>query len=242
MQPFTIAILGNVKETYEPHYVMSKVFRDMQQHILFEFEWVPTETLIHDAPQKLSPFQGIVAGSGPYRSKEGVINGIRYARENNIPFLGTCSGFGYAVLEFGQSVFQLETVRHLNEGVPLAPNETFLQSLNYCSMDNHFTHFKTRPGTLTSLVYGHEEQVSEITHCSYGVHLDMIPIFAKEGLVVSAQDEEGEPKIMEYDRNDYFVIVLFLPQLQSTPDHPHPLISAFVKAAGRTHVNKKVWQ
>jgi CTP synthase (UTP-ammonia lyase) len=231
MQPFTIGILGDLNETYEPYYVMTKVFRDMQQHIPFQFQWVPTESLIHDAPEALSRFQGIVAGSGPYRSKEGVINGIRYARDHNIPFLGSCSGFGYAVLEFGQAIFQLETVRHLNEDVPLAPNETFLQPLNFCSMENHITRFKARPGTITSLVYGHNEQISELTHCSYGVHRDMIPVFAREGLVVAAEDEDGEPKIMEYNRNDYFVIVLFLPQLQSTPNHPHPLIAAFVEAA-----------
>jgi CTP synthase (UTP-ammonia lyase) len=232
MQSFNIGILGDVNETYEPHYVMTRVFRDMQQHILFQFQWIPTESLIHDAPQTLHPFQGIVAGSGPYRSKEGVINGIRYARQNNIPFLGSCSGFGYALLEFGQSVFDLETVRHLNEGIPLAPNETFLQPLNFCSMENHSICFKTCPGTFTSLVYGDGEPICEVTHCSYGVHRDMIPVFASAGLVVSAQDEEGEPKIMEYNRNDYFVIVLFLPQLQSTPEHPHPLIAGFLKAAG----------
>ena len=242
MQPFTIGILGDFKETYEPHFAMTKVLRDMQQHIPFQYQWIPTESLIQDAPERLNPFQGIVAGSGPYRSKEGVINGIRYARENNIPFLGSCSGFGYAVLEFGQSIFQLETVRHVSEGIPLAPNEAFLQTLNYCSMENHFTHFKACPGTLTSHVYGHGESISELTHCSYGVHHHMIPIFAREGLIVSAQDEEEEPKIMEYNRNDYFIIVLFLPQLQSPPDHPHPLIAAFVKAAGHNSVNKKVWQ
>ena len=237
MQPFTIGILGDFKETDEPHYVMNKVFRDMQQHIPFQFQWVPTESLIHNAPETLSPFQGIVAGSGPYQSKEGAINGIRYARENNIPFLGSCSGFGYAVLEFGQAIFQLETVRHLNEGIPLAPRETFLQPLNFCSMENHCIQFKACPGTLTSLVYGDGQPISEVTHCSYGVHRDMTPAFAKAGFVVSAQDEEGEPKIMEYNRNDYFVIVLFLPQLQSTPEHPHPLIAAFVKAAGNVPIN-----
>jgi CTP synthase (UTP-ammonia lyase) len=249
MEPYKIGILGDVRETYEPHFVMNKVFREMQQQTSFEFQWIPTATLVDNAPELLRSFQGIVAGSGPYRSKEGVINGIRYARENNIPFLGSCSGFGYAVLEFGQSVFRLETVRHPYEGILLAPRETFLQPLNFCSMENHLTHFKACPGTLTSVIYGHGDSISEITHCSYGVHRDMIPIFAKEGFVVSAQDEEGEPKIMEYNRNDYFVIVLFLPQLQSTPDYPHPLITAFLNAAGNKPItgstatdNRKIWQ
>lgn len=231
MQPFKIGILGNLNEAYEPHYVMNKVFRELQQSLPFQFEWIPTETLDQDAPDTLCPFQGIIAGSGPYRSKEGVINGIRYARQNNIPFLGTCSGFGYAVLEFGQSLFHLDTVTHLNEGKPIPAGETFLQPLNVCSMDNHTICFQPVPATLTSQVYNHPKTICETSHCSYGINTHMIETFQKEGLIVSAKDEEGEAKIMEYRPNDYFIIVLFLPQLQSTPDQPHPLLTAFLNAA-----------
>ena len=231
MHPAKIAILGNFNETYQPHYVMDKVFRGLEPRYSFQFEWIPTETLVHNTAEKLSPFQGIIAGSGPYKSKEGVINGIRYARTNNIPFLGTCSGFGYAVLEFGQSLFHLDTVTHLNEGIPLPAGETFLQPLNVCCAENHTICFKAGPGTLTSGVYGHAEKICEVTHCSYGIHREMIPAFGKEGLIVSAWDEEGEAKMMEYDRNDFFIIVLFLPQLNSAPDHPHPLFTAFFTAA-----------
>ena len=235
MRPFTIGILGNVKLTYEPHYEMNYVFRELQKEIPFQFEWVPTENLIEDAGGKLAGYQGIIAGSGPYNSKEGVINGIRFARENNIPFLGTCSGFGYSVLEFGQALFQLKTVRHLNEGVPLEPQETFLQPLSVCSLENHTICFSIVPDTITSAAYARIAETCEITHCNYGVHTEMIAPFAKEGLIVSAQDEQGEPKIMEYNRNDYFVIVLFLPQLQSTAAKPHPLIAGFLSAAGNRH-------
>lgn len=233
MRPFTIGILGNVNLKYEPHYEMNYVFRELQKEIPFQFEWVPTENLVEDAGGKLAGYQGIIAGSGPYTSKEGVINGIRYARENNIPFLGTCSGFGYTVLEFGQALFRLKTVRHLNEGVTLDPQETFLQTLSVCSMDNHTICFSILPDTVTSSAYANAGDTCETTHCSYGVHTDMIAPFAEAGLIVSAQDDDGEPKIMEYNRNDYFVIVLFLPQLQSTPENPHPLIAAFLQAAAQ---------
>src|SRR5579863_3753747 len=69
MRPFQIAILGNVNDGYEPHYTMNKVFTGCQQDIPFQYRWIPTETLEFDAPDTLRPFQGIVAGSGPYRSK-----------------------------------------------------------------------------------------------------------------------------------------------------------------------------
>src|ERR1700753_1965944 len=128
-----IAILGNLNPQYEPHYSMNAFF-DSQQHA-FDYDWVPTEMLTDDAGSILKKYQGIIAGSGPYQCKEGVINGIRYARENNIPFLGTCSGFGYAALEFGQSLFKLDQIYHPYENPDLPPNETFLQQLAFCSRE-----------------------------------------------------------------------------------------------------------
>ena len=107
MNKYKVAILGNFNENYEPHYTMNKVFIDFQQTFHFDFEWLPTENLVDCHAEKLNNYHGIVAGSGPYKNKEGVINGIRHARVNNIPFFGTCSGFGYAVLEFGQWLFDL---------------------------------------------------------------------------------------------------------------------------------------
>jgi CTP synthase (UTP-ammonia lyase) len=231
MNKFKIGILGNLKETYQPHYQMNAAFSDLQDTFDFSFDWIPTESLAGNASDILSNYCGIVAGSGPYQSKEGVINGIRYARQNNIPLLGTCSGFGYAVLEFGQSLFQLPTVYHPYEEVELKANEIFLQPLNFCGTGMHTINFKPAAGTLTDKVYDHAAMVYEESHCTYGVNTQMTRAFEKEGLVVAGSDDENEPKIMEYNRNDFFVISLFLPQLKHDLQNPHPLILAFLEAA-----------
>jgi len=231
MNRFKIGILGNLDENYQPHYRMNDSFRDLQGTFDFTFDWIPTETLVDNAPVILSQYQGLVAGSGPYQSKEGVINGIRYARENNIPFFGTCSGFNYAVLEFGQALFQLPAVHHPYEDVALQPNEIFLQPLSFCGTGMHTINFKPVKGTLTDKIYNMAEIVYEESHCTYGVSLQMISVFDKEGLIVAGCDEEGEAKIMEYNRNDFFIITLFLPQFRSTLQNPHPLIRAFFEAA-----------
>ena len=230
MNRYKVAILGNMNANYEPHYTMNKCFMDFWEKVDFSFDWVPTEALEDNDTSILDNYQGIVAGSGPYKSKAGVINGIRYARKNNIPFLGTCSGFGYAVLEFGQSIFNLETVYHPYEKADLEPGETFLQHLDYCCAEMHTISFKPIRGTLTGIAYSHPAIVCEESHCVYGVNREMIDTFANEGLIVSGMDDEGEPKIMEYTRNDFFVITLFLPQLKSDIQNPHPLLSAFFKA------------
>ena len=59
----------------------------------------------------------------------------------------------------------------------------------------------------------------------------MIQTFENEGLIVAGHNEENEPKLMEYSRNDFFIITLFLPQLKSGLQEPHPLISGFLEAA-----------
>jgi len=229
MSKFKVAILGNLNETYEPHYMMNKAFADFQQSIDFSFEWIPTENLADNTEGILESFQGIVAGSGPYKSKEGVINGIRFARKNNIPFIGTCSGFGYAVLEFGQSIFNLSAVYHPYEGFEMRADETFLQPLNACSAELYTINFAPVNGTLTNGIFN-IEVVDEISHCAYGISSRMIDIFEREGFIVAGRDEAGEPKIMEYNRNDFFVITLFYPQMKSTLSNPHPLINAFFQA------------
>ncbi len=226
-----IGILGNFNEKYAPHFVMTKCFRDFQQSFDFDFEWIPTEALTESAETVLNGLTGIVAGSGPYKSKEGVINGIRYARENDIAFFGTCSGFGYAVLEFGQSIFNLKTVDHPYENPELSPGETFLQKLAVCDVGMHTISFKPVKETLTNRVYGGAETVYEQCHCVYGVNAEMIDTFSKKGLIVSGFDSAGEAKIMEYAPNNFFLITLFLPQLRSDKQNPHPLIAAFVKEA-----------
>jgi len=231
MNKYKVAILGNQDENYEPHYAMNKCFTEFRKTMDFSFDWIPTEALEDNDASILDTYQGIVAGSGPYKSKTGVINGIRYARKKNIPFLGTCSGFGYAVLEFGQSIYNLDTIHHPYEDVELTPDETFLEKLGYCVPGMHTISFKPVDGTLTNHVYNGPEIVYEESHCVYGINRGMVNAFEKEGLIVSGTDDEGEPKIMEYDRNDFFVITLFLPQLKSGIQNPHPLLSAFFKAA-----------
>jgi CTP synthase (UTP-ammonia lyase) len=236
MNKFKIGILGNLKETYQPHYQMNTAFSDLQDTFDFSFDWIPTESLINNAPDILNVYHGIVAGSGPYQSKEGVINGIRYARQNNIPFLGTCSGFGYAVLEFGQSLFQLPTVHHPYEDVELKADEIFLQPLSFCGTGMHTINFRPVAGTLTDKIYDHAALVYEESHCTYGVNTQMTRAFEKEGLLAAGTDEENEPKIMEYNRNNFFIITLFLPQLKHDLQKPHPLILAFLEASCKLDV------
>ena len=147
--------------------------------------------------------------------------------------MGTCSGFGYAVLEMGQAISGLNVVHHPNEGLQLRSEEAFLQPLNVCNVGMHTIRFKPVQSTLTCSLYGETQMISEESHCNYGINRPMIDMFEKEGLIVSGYDNEGEPKIMEYIHNHYFVITLFLPQLKVGLKSPHPLLTAFFNTVKR---------
>lgn len=229
-----IAILGNRNESYLPHYALDDCLAGFKNFDL-TVTWIPTENLERGGDALLA-YDGVIAGSGPYKSKIGILNGIRFAREDNIPFLGTCSGFQYAILEFAQSLYKLKSVYHPEEAVALPSTEVFLQQLNVCGIGMHTIIFEPVKQTLTNDVYGNSIKVSEESHCSYGINRDQIGQFEESGLIVSGFDDEGEPKIMEYIKNDFFIITLFLPQLKDLAGMPHPLIDAFLKNAAKKSV------
>lgn len=230
MNAFTIGILGNYNPDYFPHKRMGECLNEFRTHFNLNYEWVATESLLEPHFPGLGHFHGIISGSGPYKSKEGVIEGIRFARKNNIPFMGTCSGFSYAIMEFGQDLLNIPEVKHPYNQEDISEYELLLAPLNHCETGVHSIYFKPQFGTHISRIYG-MDKVEEQSHCTYGIHPSKIETFKKLGFIASGADEQGEPKIMEYSPNDFHIVTLFLPQVKSNPENPHPLIFSFLKAA-----------
>ena len=87
------------------------------------------------------------------------------------------------------------------------------------------------PGTLAHQAYGKPE-VTEQFRCNYGLN----PVYREQIsqgdlLKVAGTDPEGEIRIVELSNHRFFLATLFVPQLSSSPDMPHPLIVAYLKAA-----------
>ena len=89
---------------------------------------------------------------------------------------------------------------------------------------------RLKPGSLLQRIYGCEEVVEEF-FCNYEVNPQYEPQLASVGLEVVARAEHGEARAVELAAHPFFVATLFQPQLSSSPDKPHPLVTAFVKAA-----------
>ena len=165
-----------------------------------------------------------IAPGSPYRSFEGALEAIRYARTNDVPLLGTCAGFQHAVIEFARNVVGLDGAHH-------AEYETDASLLVVdelaCSLAGQTMDVTLVPGTKAHAFYC-RTQSTERYYCRFGLNPTYTPALLEHGLVISGYDAEGEPRIVELPSHPFFVVTLFVPQTHA--EQPHPLISAFVDA------------
>ena len=107
---------------------------------------------------------------------------------------------------------------------------TLLISKLSCSHVGKIETVRITPGSLAHQAYGQPE-VTEQFACNYGVNPGYRQRLQEGGLRISGIDVQGEVRIVELPGHRFFVGTLFLPQLLSRPDRPHPLIMAYTRTA-----------
>ncbi len=85
------------------------------------------------------------------------------------------------------------------------------------------------PGTRAATLYGVATALEDF-RCNYGVDPAYHPAFEQAGLRLSGFGEDGELRIVELPAHPFFVATLFVPQMRSTPERPHPVLAAFAGA------------
>jgi CTP synthase (UTP-ammonia lyase) len=163
----------------------------------------------------------------PYASAEGAFAAARAAREQRIPFLGTCGGFQHALLEYAHDVCGLAGV----ENAEVTPDaaEHLIVPLE-CSLMGHEEAVMIVPGTLAAKISGPGRR-TERYHCSYGLNPDYLEALAGGGLRFSGFDDGGQVRIAELPGHPFFLCTLFQPELYGDGTQPHPIIRAFATAA-----------
>lgn len=86
------------------------------------------------------------------------------------------------------------------------------------------------PETLAHAAYGRTE-IEEDYRCDFGLDPGRHEALESGGLLVSGTDPDGEARILELPDHPFFVATLFVPQLTSSIEEPHPLVTAFLEAA-----------
>lgn len=189
-------------------------------------EWVPTAAI--EAGQDLSRFDGLWGAPGsPYTSLEGALLAIRYAREHKVPFIGTCAGFQHAVLEYARNVLGLSDAVHA-EYDPGAIDPLIAPLA--CSLVGKEFPVRMCSGSLPAELYGRLDAI-EHYYCQFGVARARVRELEAHGLRFVGVDDDGEPRILVLDGHPFFLATLFVPQAESRPDRPHPLVVGFLAAA-----------
>ena len=99
-----------------------------------------------------------------------------------------------------------------------------------CSLVGQAQAVEIARGTRTHLAYGAERAVEQF-RCSYGLNPLYREAIGSGPLQVVGVDDNGEVRVVELPAHPFFIATLFLPQLSSSPEAPHPLILAYLKAA-----------
>ncbi len=180
----------------------------------------------------------MVPGGFGARGTEGKIAAIKYARENNIPFLGVCLGMQLATVEFARNV-----LGHANaNSIELDPT-TDAPVIALMDDQKHVTELggtlrlglypaELKEGTKTFDIYGGQKEIQQRHRHRYEFNIDYRKEFEDAGMVFAGTSPDDRlMEIIELPANKFFVAAQYHPEFISRPNRPEPLYAAFIKAA-----------
>lgn len=205
-----------------------------------EIKWINAEECCeyNKAKEMLKDVQAVVVPGGfGIRGIEGKLNVVRYARENNLPFLGLCLGMQCAVIEFARNVVGLKYANstEFDENTPYPVIDLMLEQKNVQGYGGTMRLGKyecqIKKGTKANVVYGATKIFERHRH-RYEVNNEFIDQLKKAGLVFSGLSPDGMlAEMVELPELDWFVASQFHPEFKSRPETPHPLFYGLITTA-----------
>ncbi len=202
-----------------------------------DIDWIDSE-LITDYDGILSKYDGIlVPGGFGIRGSEGIIKTAKYARENNVPYLGICFGFQLAAVEFGRSVLNLEDANSTeikkdakNPVVDLLPEQKDVEDMGG-SLRLGANEIRIKKGTTAEKIYKNTV-ISKRHRHRYEINSEYIAEFERNGMIFSADsDNSRRMEILEIPSQKFHIGVQFHPEFNSRPGFPEESFLAFVIAS-----------
>jgi CTP synthase len=209
-----------------------------------KIKWIDTTDItVDNAAENLSDVDGIIVPGGfGTRGAEGKIACIRYARENNLPYLGLCFGFQMAVIEFARNIAGIkkanstEILPDCSEAViDILPEQKKIEGLGgNMRLGGHDIELK--PQTLAWKLFGRKNSIRMRFRHRYEVDPRYIEKLENEGLVFSGK-APNQPimQILELPSHPFFMGTQAHPCLTSRPLRPQPMFVGLVSAALQRH-------
>jgi CTP synthase len=246
-----IGIVGKYVE-YEDSYKSLKealVHGALAENLKLKVTWIEAEGLeVEDYASQLEGFDGIlVPGGFGKRGIEGMLNAIRYARENQVPYFGICLGMQTACIEYARNVCGLAKANS-GEFDPATPHRIIYKLRELTGVEEMGGTMRLgawdcvmEPGSLAAKAYG-KTTISERHRHRYEFNREYEAVLTGAGLRLTGTTPDATyVEIVEIPTHPFFLGCQFHPEFKSKPLEPHPLFHAFVKAsyANRGLVNAK---
>ncbi|HIJ52488.1 MAG TPA: CTP synthase [Planctomycetes bacterium] len=209
-----------------------------------EIKWIETTTITDgNVAENLKDVDGIIVPGGfGTRGAEGKIACAKYARENNLPFLGLCFGFQMAVIEFARNVCGLTEANSTEIDpdctgpvIDILPEQKKIEGLGgNMRLGGRDIELKAR--TLAWKLFGKKDSVRMRFRHRYEVDPRYIEVLEKAGLLFSGK-APNQPimQILELPSHPFFIGTQAHPCLTSRPLNPQPMFVGLVAAAVQRH-------
>ena len=242
-----IALVGKYVQLKDAYISVAEALRHaaLAQGMEADIKYVSSEELEHADPHSLlGDVVGIVVPGGfGYRGVEGKVVAARYAREQNIPYLGLCLGMQCACIYLarclpgGEDANSTEFDPHTTVPViDFMPDQlditdkggTMRLGIYPCVLEH---------GTKAAAAYGRELVLERHRH-RFEFNNKYRKQLEAEGFIISGHSPDGRlVEIVELREHPWFVASQFHPEFKSRPNQPHPLFTGFVTAAAQTDVD-----
>lgn len=245
--PLRIGVVGDFNPGFHSHWATEAALFHAAARLGLAVmpRWVPTDSLDGpDTEKRLESFDGLWGSPGsPYASLSGMLRGIEFARRRDFPFLGTCGGFQYALIEFTRNVLGL---RDADTAENNSGSRIVVISPVACALPGRLSGGPkmsggdtVRPvaGTLVDQLCQSKELQGEY-FCNFETNSDFVPRWEAAGLRVAARGPQGEMRAFDLPVKKFFLATLFQPQLSSSGEQPHKIVEGYLRACAEFSASK----
>ena len=237
-----IGLVGKYVELHDAYLSVAESLRHAgyKYNAKVDIEWIDSEKLESDNNYTdiLNTVDGIIVPGGfGKRGIEGKIKAIKYARENNVPFLGICLGMQLAVIEFARNVCQIKnaTSTEFDENTTEPIIDLMEEQKKITDMGGTLRlgnyECKLIKGTLAYKDYN-EDVILERHRHRYEFNNAYKEILEKNGMVFSGINVmRNLMEIVEIPKHKHFIACQFHPEFKSRPNRCHPLFDSFIKSS-----------